>query len=321
MKTVLKRPETTRYTIADHLAFHEASLGICKKHVSIIGNEDYVLDYELKVGREDGIYKWMRRSDYTARKAEADRGRDETSLGMSQVVRANLHHFSPEIRDAATHVNNLLENYGNFRESNYDAETVAVDSIVARLQSANYLPAVNVLGLGPWVEKLAADNALFKTYALDANEEQADKPEITTSTARRETDGSLRRITDRVTSLMNLNGPEGYAPFADDFNGEVKHYNTLLHEHYGRLHVRTDIAPALVDEIPPQAATGYPVYVIPALRLRRVNREGVEETVLLVFSTDFTVAYKNNVSPGTATLVARGIGKYRGEIVTTFTIR
>jgi hypothetical protein len=94
-----------------------------------------------------------------------------------------------------------------------------------------------------------------------------------------------------------------------------------VNEHYGRLHVRTDISPAIIDEIPPQAATGLPVYVIPVLHLRLTNSDGMEEVTVLNFSVDFTVAYKNNVLPGTATLIAQGIGKYKGEIVTTFNIR
>jgi hypothetical protein len=52
------------------------------------------------------------------------------------------------------------------------------------------------------------------------------------------------------------------------------------------------------------------------------NRNGSKKrtSVHVRFSEDFTVSYKNNVAPGTATLTISGIGKYTGEIITTFKI-
>jgi hypothetical protein len=51
------------------------------------------------------------------------------------------------------------------------------------------------------------------------------------------------------------------------------------------------------------------------------EKDGTVKIVEPVFSTDFTVAYQNNVNPGTARLIITGIGKYVGEIDTTFNIR
>jgi hypothetical protein len=63
-----------------------------------------------------------------------------------------------------------------------------------------------------------------------------------------------------------------------------------------------------------------PVFVIPSLTLRIKEKDGTIKIVEPVFSVDFTVAYQNNVNPGTARLVITGIGKYVGEIDTTFNI-
>jgi hypothetical protein len=82
----------------------------------------------------------------------------------------------------------------------------------------------------------------------------------------------------------------------------------------------TDIAPAIIDVIATQAYTGQPVFVIPTVNLPETDRDGGEKVVSLVFTQDFTVAYRNNVNPGTATLTIHGIGKYKGEVTTTFNI-
>jgi hypothetical protein len=109
-----------------------------------------------------------------------------------------------------------------------------------------------------------------------------------------------------------LNGPESYLPFRDEFNALVKEYNTYVHEHYGRLHARTDIAPAIIGAIDAQPYTGRPVIVIPSVSLRKTAADGTQTPVEFVFSEDFTVSYRNNVEPGTATLLIEGIGHYRG---------
>jgi hypothetical protein len=321
MVVTIKKPEVSHYSIADHLAFHEGALAICTKHRNIIDAPQMIDAYTNAVTRESVVYKWMRRSDFTKKKMEADHERDRTVTGMGGIVRAHMKDFDPAVRDAADHVNNLLKNYGSVTQLDYDAETVALDSILVRLDGSDYMPAVELLGIRPWVNRLNDLNTQFKTFVDDAAEEQLNKPDITPKAARRASDEALRPVIARIEALVNLNGPQAFAAFVEEYNLLVKHYNLLVNEHYGRLHVRTDISPALVDEIPPQTATGLPVHVIPVLRLRLTDSDGVEEVTVLNFSVDFTVAYKNNVLPGTATLTVTGAGKYKGKIVTTFNIR
>jgi hypothetical protein len=109
--------------------------------------------------------------------------------------------------------------------------------------------------------------------------------------------------------------------FADEFNTLTNHYNTLLHEHYGRLHARTDLSQANVDTIEDQPFNGTPVYVIPNVNLTVTDKEGNTKTITLVFAEDFTVSYRDNAAPGTATLIIRGIGRYVGKRIVTFNIK
>ena len=315
MSITLAKPEVYIYNSADHIEFHKTSYTIDVKFGTVIDAPELITAYGDKVTQEDNIYKWVRRSEYTEKKAEADHSRDSVYTGIVNIVRANLKHFDPSIRDNALHVYNLLENYGDLTHAGYDAETAGIDSVVTRLNSSAYSLAVQNLGLVSWVAELANRNTLFKGYVEDTAQEQIDKPDISPRTARRETDEALRKITTRVSALIDLNGPDAYAAFVEEFNVLVNHYNTLVREHYGRLHAKTDIAPATVASIAVQPYTGRPVYVIPEVSL---NKDG--KIVELAFSEDFSVAYKNNLEPGTATLVIKGTGKYTGEIVTTFNI-
>ena len=316
MKEVkLNKPDLHSYTGGYHIEYHKRSYGICSKFGTVIDAPELIDGYSGKVTQEDNVYKWTRRSDYTEKKAEADRNRDEVFTGIVGIVRANLRHFNPAIRDSASHVFNLLDNYGDLTHAGYDAETAGIDSVVTRLNSEAYAISVQRLGLAYWVAELDNRNTQFKGYVDDTAQEQIDKPDISPQTARRETDEALRKITKRVSALIDLNGGDSYAAFAEELNVLTDHYNTLVREHYGRLHAKTEIATANIAPIAVQPYTGKPVYVIPEISISKAG-----ETVELRFSEDFSVAYKNNVKPGTATLIVKGIGKYTGEIVTTFNI-
>jgi hypothetical protein len=317
----LEKPEVAHFNIGDHVNFHGISCTICVKYESLIQSPALITAYQDKVTQEDTIYKWIKSSEFTEKKAEADHQRDGLYTLILHHVHYNLTNPNPSFRDCALHVNNLLKSYEDVNHLDYDAQTAAITSIITRLRSTDYIAAVDALGLAPLVSDLEVQNNTFKTYAANAEKEQVDKPNITPKASRRETDVALRNITDRVMALIIMGGEESFVAFADEFNTHVNHYNTLLHEHYGRLHARTDISTAAVDTIEDQTFTGEPVIVIPNVNVTVTDKEGNTKTVKLVFSVDFTVNYKDNTAPGTATLIIRGIGKYVGERRVTFNIK
>jgi hypothetical protein len=320
MGLFLKKPEVAHYNTADHIAFHGSAYGISAKYSTVINAPALIADYKLAVDQETGVFNWIRKNEYTEKKAAADHRRDNVFTGMAGVVRINMRHFDPTRRDAAVHVYGVIENHDDVEHRDYGAETMILDHIILTLRGTDYADAVKLLDLTPWIDQLETENNAFKTYADDAVDLQLEKPGINSKAARRASDLALRSITDRVTALVNLNGPAQYADFAAVYNELVTQYNTVVNEHYGRLHAKIDIAPAIIAPIAVQPYTGKPVIVIPEVHIRRHLRDGVEETVELVFSQDFTVSYRDNTSPGTAMILIKGIGKYKGEAVATFNI-
>jgi hypothetical protein len=320
MEQELRKADAAHYTNADHIEFNEMSYVIFDKNSEVINSPDLLADYLAKVTQESKVYKWLRRSEFTEKKVETDRERDKALSGIVGQLHSFEKHFDPSIRDNAKHVLNLINNYKGVLHVDYDAETAGIDSIIEKLNESGYLPAVQNLHLGPWLAELARLNTLFKSYAADVEQEQVDKPDITSKVARNETDEALRKITRRITSLIDLNGPDSYTTLVREYNVHVDHYNTLVHEHYGRKHVKIDLSQGEVAQIEEQQYTGKPVYVIPSVKVHKTEKDGTVTVTELVFSEDFTVGYKNNIAPGTATLLIDGIGKYTGQIVTTFNI-
>jgi hypothetical protein len=323
MNLELKKPVLFRYNNDDHLAFQEASQDIFVRHASEINAPELIADHKEKVVRETVVFNHVRKNEYTGKKAAADHRRNNTFIGTTRVVRANLSHFDQPTSDAALHVYTLIENYGDTVNKDYNSKTMILDNIIEQLRSPDYSAAVQLLNLNPWIDKLEIDNSEFKTYADESVAVQLEKPSVNMKTARKDSDESNRAVTNRVTALVNLNGQDQYAGFAAEYNELVSHYNTLVKEHYGRLHAQISIASAVIAPIAKQPFTGKPVIVIPTVHIRRIIKDGTEEKTELVelfFNEDFTVSYRNNINHGTAKLTINGINKYKGTTVTTFNI-
>jgi hypothetical protein len=315
-----KKPETTHYSAADHLGFHSQGVELCRKYESLVDSPELLVRYREAVARESDAFSLKQQSEFTGRKEEVNRRRAGAYRGIRSFVHAQLKHFDPSVRTAASHVANLLKNYGDMSRVDYTTGTADIDSLVDRLRGDSYLPAVETLGLRVWVDELEALNLRFKTLAEDTARERIARSKFNARRTRLESDAALRRIVARVEARIMLDGPEPFAAFAREYNMFVKKYNTLVHEHYGRLHARINIAPAIIATLAPQPYTGKPVTVIPEVALRHTAPDGTVTLAELFFPDDFTVTYRNNRQPGTATLIIRGAGRYRGQVITTFQI-
>jgi hypothetical protein len=320
MEFDIKIPESHDYNVGDHIEFHKTTLQICIKHGVPPKDIGLRMEYEVKVNEEEKSFKWGGFSEFTEKKAIADHNRDSRIKGLTATLRAATKHFDPIICDHANHVLNLIKNYGDLVHADYDAETAGIDSLLSKLNSNDYALSVQTLNIEPWLVELEKYNNLFKSYVTDTELEQLKKPATSSKSIRKATDAALRKITNRITSRIDVDGPDEYIAFVTEFNIHVDHYNSLVHEHRGRLHAKIDVSNAEIETIAVQSYTGKPISVIPVVKISKEEKDGAVKIVELVFSKDFTVGYKNNVGIGTATLIITGIGKYSGEIVTTFNI-
>ena len=317
---VLLKPNLIHYSNYNNLEFHQRGSDLCVKHATTIGAPALITAYSAAVVTEYNTFSWARRSDFTEKKTEADANRDSVFSVLSATVRAGMKHYNPQIKDAALHINNMLEIFGDVIHMNYDAETAAIDGVIMRMRSEEYLSAAQKLSLPPWVDLLEEANNKFKEYVIDTDQEKAVKPKISHKQARKNTDTCLYKVTNWVEAAIVMTGIGAFAQFIEDFNSLVKHYNTVSKEHLGRTHIRTDIAKASIKQIPAQPYVGTPVYVIPMVTIYEILPDGSKKGVELVFNIDFRVTYINNSEPGMASLVVQGIGKYKGKLTTTFDI-
>ncbi|MDR1680632.1 MAG: DUF6261 family protein [Prevotellaceae bacterium] len=319
MHNLLSTPDNTRYFNPAHVSFHTVILALCILHEDVIDAAALITAYKDAVTQETDVYEYAHISELTRKKEAADHARDHAVTGVLETVRVAMRNFDPVIRERAYRIHDILSDFGDVRQMAYDGESAAVDSLVENFRSATFLPDIQALGLVAYVNEMATQNNLFKTYADQTADLNLQRPPVSMKEARVVTDHALKKITDRVIAKVNLNGITGFGPFVAKFNELTDHANDVVKDHYGRIHARIDITTAVTAPIPVQTYTGKPIFVIPEATLRYI-KDGVEHNVVLVFATDFALTYRDNIEPGLATVIMQGIGKYAGERVVTFNI-
>lgn len=320
VRNILLKPRMGHYPGDLHAEFHKLISELCFKCASDIDAQTLIDDHREAVAQEMISFTRTRRSYFTKVKAETDSRREAAYMLVAGMVRSNLKHFDQQVRDAALHVHNLLAIYGYVYRLAYDAKTLNIDSMVGRLRSERYQQAVELLGLTGCINHLDAINAEFKSYVEAVARESINRPKISFQQARKRSDFTMRMITDRVESLVNINGEGSLKAFANEYNALVNHYNRLLNEHLGRIHARRDISDAVIVSIAPRTFTGKPVTVIPEVSLLDHSPDGAPIRIDLSFPDDFLITYHNNIQRGMATVTIHGTGRYNGECITTFDI-
>jgi hypothetical protein len=320
MKTKIQKPDVYHYNIADHTEFHETLYKILDTDRALIDDDSLLVRYQMAETEENYIYKWMRKSELTEQKATIDHQRDSIFSGIKSILHADLQHYDPTARQQAKHLLVLLDNYGDLPKAEYNAATAGYDSILAHFNHIDYKPAVTALQLTGWATELNRLNEEFKTLAEETEAEIVDKPNISPKESRKASDEYMQQVFARIESKATLSPTSALDKLIEKINVHVDQYNAILHEHYGRLHAKIDLHPSTIDEIPSQAYTGEPIYVIPKLTLAVKEKDGSTSTVKLVFTQDYQVSYVNNVNPGTATILIAGIGKYTGNTDVRFNI-
>jgi hypothetical protein len=222
-----------------HLQFVIAVMNLIKKFVHVLSKitaQSEIL--QVSIDKEDLCYKVIRKSDLSAEKEECDQARDTIITGVKDAVKSSLRHFDAGIRAAAQRIQIVLDTYDNpvsLAKLSYDAETVAVNNLLQEFDG-KYAADVQITGLTAWVEELRRLNKKFEQLADAYNEQQAEKPSARLKDVRKETDKAYQDIITVINGLIIMEGEVNYAPFVNELNTLIKHYNDLIAQHQGRLH-------------------------------------------------------------------------------------
>lgn len=177
--------------------------------------------------KEDEVVDYIRKSDYSAKIADADHRLDSAVTGFGETVRGALHHFNPEVVDAAQSLKNLLKTYGHIPTKSYDEELAAVANLLQELEGAYKAKVDLISGLFEWITEIRSASESVTTLLALRNAEEASKPQERMANIRRETDPVYRDIVVRIEALSLVEGDDAYAPFVNELNALAERFSRL----------------------------------------------------------------------------------------------
>jgi len=167
---------------------------------------------------------------YTKSITEGDGFRDETDLGFCLFVESHLHHPDPAIQENARRIMRIIDQYGNIRKLNYNAESSNLTNRNTEITS-KYAAELTSLGNGwgtAWLNALTEANNQFVSHFGERADEQVAKITANTLEARAAVDAAWQAIVTRINALAVVNGEADYATFIDKANYYIDYNKSLV---------------------------------------------------------------------------------------------
>jgi hypothetical protein len=163
----------------------------------------------------------IRKSAISDEIAQADTVRDSTFRGFSDSVQSASRHFNIGVKQAAMRLQVVLGHYGNIATKPYDEETAAIDSLVNDLNTTYAADVTAITGLSEWVAELKANNDAFDNLKKNRYTEASSKTMLRMKEVRLQADAAYHTVTERINSLIIVNGETGYTSFVNELNARI----------------------------------------------------------------------------------------------------
>jgi hypothetical protein len=243
----IEKAKIYQYSHALHLKFFIALLALIRQFGAEVLKIGGLFDkISNSVEKEDSCHKIIRKSDISSLKAEKDHARDDIVAGIKKLLESSLHHFDINVREAAYRLKIVFDTYdrpATIINQPYDAETVSINSLLQEWEN-RYMADLEITGLASWVKELRLRNSAFDELTKRYSEQLADKTHLRPKETRRETDELYKQIITVISGNIiteKENGQESaYAPFVNELNVLIKHYNDQLAQHLGRLEAKKE---------------------------------------------------------------------------------
>jgi len=218
----------------EHFNFHaEVNDLIVRFTVEALKIERYYPDFSSALTAEAEALDVVQKSIFTGPIADADHTRDNTILGMEDMVDAALRHFKSDVRDAARRLKIVFDSFDGITTKPYDQQTAATDVLTGELEG-KYSSDTAAVGITDWVNELKANNQAVKDLVGERYTDETAKTPLKMKEARKQLDDAYRNVAKLVDCLIFVEGPETYEAFVKELNKRIEKYNTRLSQRDGR---------------------------------------------------------------------------------------
>ena len=173
---------------------------------------------------EKGALDITTESKRTPEMAEKDHERDEDYRGFVSAVKANLHHFDQEMRNAAKRLMSTFKHYGDITQKRYAEESAAIEDLLREIDESEELTRdIATLKVGDWRDRLEALNEAFRSL----RDQRVDETRM--KDARKETDRHYQNIVMHLEYMVKAcKATPELTAFITDLNALIKSYKDVL---------------------------------------------------------------------------------------------
>jgi putative component of toxin-antitoxin plasmid stabilization module len=246
----MKKLHSLSLTRLTHLEFgqHIKSVNEGISALNIVVDEGFK-NYQLQLGKnivdyDKGMIQ-VQKSDETEKIVNADYLRDIAVSALTRYL--SVFQWSENEQEVLAHksLDTLFKNYKGIQSWNFEEESNGIDTLVADLNNAKYLPSVTLLNMNSYVTRVATRNAEFKTIFAGRTQEVAVKEVFDVKKLRAEVKETYTDMVEYVLSMSKTKNNEEFNKSLDIINTVRKYYADLL----AKRKPATKTAPA--EPIPP----------------------------------------------------------------------
>lgn len=186
--------------------------------------------YLLSYDDEEKCLNVIRKSAFSDPIAQADQVRENTFRGMRDAVKSACRHYEPEVRQAATRLQVIFDQYGDITTKSRDDETAAINQLNTELNTSGSAD-IAVVGLSGWIAGLQANNEAFEALQQSRYSEDSEKPDLKMLLVRKQLDDAYHTLTRRIDALNLVNKDKNndvFIRFINELNSRISSYSTTL---------------------------------------------------------------------------------------------
>jgi hypothetical protein len=187
---------------------------------------EYALLQPLLADEKTALHP-IQASAFTVEVTKADEARDTPTLGIFKVTDGLLHHFDPEVAQAAYRIKVALDSFRGITRLPYAKQTAETIKLIENLNGP-LAADVAKAGLTPWVAEIEAKNSDFIAVVGDRYNELDSRTDLRMKDVRVKIDAAYRDIVKRINALMVVEGEVAYAPFVSKLNLRIDSYNASI---------------------------------------------------------------------------------------------
>lgn len=170
----------------------------------------------------------IRASEESQKIAEADRTRDADLQSLKDSLRPYRNAKSTAEKDAYTAIKIILDQYKGVEDNSYEEETIRLNTLLSKLQSAEMANAIAALGNTKFINHLAASNTAFNDLFAHRSFQTSQKITYDVKALRKTLTGDYRKMANYILSLAAVKSDPFYKEVLNVMNNSRKYFSDVL---------------------------------------------------------------------------------------------